>query len=95
LSDNDAPASPVLWPHEINGQKGNTMQNMRYKAALAAFALCVGIVALTLTANPLVALLGKFAIAASLIASATTAVTYVMAQSFAAHALRNEDFHWY
>jgi hypothetical protein len=71
------------------------MQNMRYIAALAAFALYIGIVALVLTANPLVAVLGKLAIAASLIAFAAAAFTYVMAQGFAAHALRNEDFHWY
>ena len=71
------------------------MQNMRHVAAFAAFALCIGIVALVLTANPLVALLGMLAIAASLIAFAAAALTYVMAQSFAAHALRNEDFHWH
>jgi hypothetical protein len=71
------------------------MHNMKNVAVLAAIILYIGIVALALAANPLVTLLGEFAITASLFTFAGAAVTYVMAQSFAAHVLRNEDFHWH
>ena len=71
------------------------MNNMKNVAVLAASVLYIGIVAVELAANPLVTLLGEFAIAASCIAFAASATTYVMAQSFAAHALRNADFHWH
>ena len=68
---------------------------MKNVAVLAAIGLFIGLVALALAVNPLVTLLGEIAIAVSLIALAALATTHVMAQSFAAHALRNEDFHWH
>ena len=71
------------------------MHNMKSVAVLAAIVFFIGIVTLALAASPIIALLGEFAIAVSLIAFAASAITYVMAQSFAAHALRNEDFHWH
>ena len=71
------------------------MQNMKYLTVLAAVTLFIGIVAILVAANPAVILLGKVAIAAGLFIFAATLTTYVMMQSFAAHALRNEDFHWH
>ncbi len=69
--------------------------HMKNVAILAAIVLFIGIVALALAANPVVALFAKLVIAASLIAFTALVVTYVLAQSFAAHLLRNEDFHWH
>ena len=71
------------------------MHSLKNVAVLAAIVLFVGIVALALAVNPVVTLLAKFAIAVSLIAIAASATTHLMAQSFAAHTLRNEDFHWH
>lgn len=71
------------------------MHNMKNVAVLAAIVFFIGIVTLALAASPIVTLLGEFAIVVSLIAFAALATTYVMAQSFAAHALLNEDFHWH
>ncbi len=71
------------------------MHNMKNAAVLAAIILFIGIVAFAMAVNPVVTLLAGFAIAASLIALAATAITYVMAQSFSAHVRRNEGFHWH
>ena len=71
------------------------MQNMKYLAIFAGITLFAGFVAFVMAANPFVALLGKLAIAAALMGFAATATTYVMDQSVAALAIRNEDFHWY
>ena len=71
------------------------MRNVGAVAVLAAIVLYVGLLTLGLAGTPLASLMGKLAVAASLIAFGTLAATYVLTQSFAAHALRNEDFHWY
>ena len=71
------------------------MQNMKYLAIFAGIALFAGLVALVMAAGPLVALVGKLVIAFSLMGFAATATTYVMDQSVAALAMRNEDFHWH
>lgn len=71
------------------------MNNVKNVVVLAAIVLCIGIVAVALAANPVVTLLGKFAIAVSLITFVASAITYVMAKGFSAHSLRNEDFHWH
>lgn len=68
---------------------------MRYLTALAWATLFVGAMVLLMTANPVIALLGMYAIGISLIAVATVAATSVLRHGFAAYALRNEDFHWY
>ena len=70
------------------------MLNQRHVVVLAAIALFMGILALALATNPVVALLGKLAIATSVIAFAAFATTCLMARSFAAHTRRNKDFHW-
>ena len=71
------------------------MNNMKNVVVHAAIVLCIGIVAVALAANPVVTLLGKFAIAVSLIAFVASSITYVTAQCFAAHSLRSKDFHWH
>ena len=67
---------------------------MKQLAIFAGGALLVGLVTLALAASPFVALLGKLVIGFAIIALVGVGVTYVMVQSFATHALRNEDFHW-
>jgi len=73
----------------------NDMPNMKYVAVFAAIALCAGLMALVIAAGPVVALLGKLAIAVSVMGFAASATAYVMEQSVAAQAIRNEDFHWH
>ena len=68
---------------------------MKQLAIFAGGALLVGLVAVTLAASPLVALLGKLVIGFAIIALVGVGTAYVMVQSFATHALRNEDFHWH
>lgn len=68
---------------------------MKQLAIFGGCALLVGLAALLLAASPLLILLGKLAIGLAMIALAGIATTYVMVQSFAAHTLRNEDFHWH
>ncbi len=68
---------------------------MKQLAIFAGGALLVGLVAVTLAASPFAMLLGKLAIGVAMIALVGIGVTYVMVQSFATHALRNEDFHWH
>ncbi len=71
------------------------MKNMKYLAIFAGITLCAGIVVLLLSANPVIATIGSIFIAVSTMGFAATATTYVMEQSVAALALRNEDFHWH
>lgn len=68
---------------------------MKQLAFFAGSVLVVGLVIVTLAASPLLALLGKLAIGVAMIALVGIGTTYVMVQSFAVHALRNEDFHWH
>jgi hypothetical protein len=71
------------------------MRNVRAVTVLAAIVLYVGLLTLGLAETPLASFIGKIAVAVSLFAFGTIAATYVLTQGFAAHALRNEDFHWY
>ena len=71
------------------------MRNIKHVTVLAAIIFFIGLIALTLAANPMVTLLGKLAIGGSLVAFAAVAINYVMKVSFAMHSLRNEDFHWH
>jgi uncharacterized membrane protein (DUF485 family) len=71
------------------------MRNIRAVTVLAAVVLYVGLLTLGLAGTPLASFIGKIVVGASLIAFGTIAATYVLTQGFAAHALRNEDFHWY
>ncbi len=68
---------------------------MKQLAIFAGGVLLLGLVVVTLMTSPFALLLGKLAIGAAIIALAGAGTTYVMAHSFAAHALRNEDFHWH
>ncbi|MEO8103937.1 MAG: hypothetical protein ABI790_15545 [Betaproteobacteria bacterium] len=71
------------------------MQNMKPLAIFAGVALLVGLVALVMATHPLVALFGKLAIAIAAMGFAAFATVYLMGQSVAALAIRNEDFHWH
>lgn len=67
---------------------------MKQLAVFAGGALLVGLAVVMLAASPALILLGKLAIGLAMIALVGIGTTYVMLQSFASHALRNEDFHW-
>ena len=54
------------------------MKNMKYLAFFAGITLFAAIAALVITSDPMVALIGKFAIAASLMGFAAIATTYAM-----------------
>ena len=71
------------------------MQNMKYLATFAGVALFTGLAVMVLAANPVVTLIGKLVIAASIMGFAATATAYVMDLSVAGLAIRNEDFHWH
>ncbi len=71
------------------------MKNMNYLAIFAGITLFAAIVALVLTADPIVALIGKLAIAVSLMGFAATATTYVMDKCVGVLALGKDEIHWY
>lgn len=67
---------------------------MKQTTLLSACALLVGITALVTATAPFVAVIGKLAIALSLVAFVATLAAYWLTQSFAAHVRRNAEFDW-
>jgi hypothetical protein len=80
--------------HELNRQRVLDMKNMTYLAMLAGFTLFAAIAALVLTADPVVALIGKLAIAVSLMGFAATATTYLMDNGFLALVTGKAEVDW-
>jgi hypothetical protein len=70
------------------------MKNMTSLAMLAGFTLFAAIAALVLTADPVVALIGKLAIAVSLMGFAATATTYLMDNGFLALVTGKAEIDW-
>lgn len=71
------------------------MKNMKYLAIFAGIALFAAVTTLVITTSPMVALMGKLAIAASLMGLAATATAYVIDQYADALAMGDDVFHWY
>ena len=67
---------------------------MKQTTLLSACTLLVGIAALVTATAPFVAVIGKLAIALSLVAFVATLAAYWLTQSFAAHVRRNDEFDW-
>ena len=71
------------------------MTNIKGLAIFAGITLCAAMVVFILTASPIMAILGTLVIAVSMLGFAATATTYVMEQSVAALALRNDGFRFH
>ena len=69
------------------------MLNKRILVMFVAIELVVGLAVLVLSLNDDLALLGKFVIAASIMAFIAAATIVVMFQRFLTHAFRSEDWH--
>lgn len=69
------------------------MWNMKYLVMFVTIELVAGVAVLVLSQNDEFALLGKFVIAASIMAFVAAGTIVVLFQRFLTHAFRGEDWH--